>query len=197
MHFEAGFCPRHSEVNWFLCINFRVICCTVCIYHSMYIPYKEFLLSWNFLCEFVLHLEWSSNKTENRPLPSWRHITVRATVLLCVTMWQLQSADQTSVCRPINIKKSGRPTVGFNVTNQNKWREIRFCVWDDRPLSKWFTMISFLCSCFAARTIGATYLGIFTLANNFFRWTYFGPDEAHTPMNDTRLHDVTRKRRHR
>ena len=42
MHFEAGFCPRHREVNWFLCINVRVICCTVCIYHSMYIPYKEF-----------------------------------------------------------------------------------------------------------------------------------------------------------
>ena len=42
MHFEAGFCPRHSEVNGFLCINVRVICCTVCIYHSMYIPYKEF-----------------------------------------------------------------------------------------------------------------------------------------------------------
>ena len=85
MHFEAGFCLRHSEVNWFLCINVRVICCTVCIYHSMYIPYKEFWLSWDFLCEFVLHLEWSSNKTGNRPLPSWWHITVRATVLLCVT----------------------------------------------------------------------------------------------------------------
>ena len=31
-------------------------------------------------------------------------------------MWQLQSADQNRVCRPINIKKSGRPTVSFNVT---------------------------------------------------------------------------------
>ena len=31
-------------------------------------------------------------------------------------MWQLQSADRNSVCRPINIKKSDRPTVGFNVT---------------------------------------------------------------------------------
>ena len=31
-------------------------------------------------------------------------------------MWQLQSAHQNRVCRPINIKKSGRPTVGFNVT---------------------------------------------------------------------------------
>ena len=31
-------------------------------------------------------------------------------------MWQLQSVDQNRVCRPINIKKSGRPTVGFNVT---------------------------------------------------------------------------------
>ena len=46
------FCPRHSEVNRFLCINVRVICC------------------WHFLCEIVLHLEWSSNKTGNRPLPS-------------------------------------------------------------------------------------------------------------------------------
>ena len=31
-------------------------------------------------------------------------------------IWQLQSADQNRVCQPINIKQSGRPTVGFNVT---------------------------------------------------------------------------------
>ena len=31
-------------------------------------------------------------------------------------MWQLQSADQNRVCRPINIKISGWPTIGYNVT---------------------------------------------------------------------------------
>ena len=59
--------------------------------------YKKFYLSWNFLCEFVLHLERSSSKTGNHPLPSWRHITVRVTVLLCVTeIWPGFPPPQTA-----------------------------------------------------------------------------------------------------
>ena len=61
----------------FLCINIRVICYTKC-----HIKIRTKL---DFFCEFVLHLERSSSKTGNHPLPSWRHITVRATVQLCVT----------------------------------------------------------------------------------------------------------------
>ena len=59
-------------------------------------------------------------------------------------MWQLQSADQNRVCRPINIKKSSRPTVGFNVTqalvfpqtyngkNENWLKLLSYCRYFDR-----------------------------------------------------------------
>ena len=71
----------------------------------------------------TLHVSWQGNAVGRR---SADH---RATVGLMENfvvgesnrwgkflIWQLHSADQNRVCRPINIQKSGRPTVGFNVT---------------------------------------------------------------------------------
>ena len=60
-------------------------------------------------------------------------------------MWQLQSADQNHVCRPINIKISGRPTVGFNVTQtlhvDNRVQENIFTV--ACKLGFWILIVAF------------------------------------------------------
>ena len=65
-----------------------------CFSHSLYVScarniscFSCFLTIdvYDIYSQNCIHLETSSNKTGNRPLPSWRYISVRATVLLCVT----------------------------------------------------------------------------------------------------------------